>query len=167
VPGKHFFSITILLLAICHILAVDSFADDLQIMTHPTDGPYISSEGIVAGEECVILPNQKVFFGASTQIRLLPGFNARAGSFFSALIGDFSDVTPTSDSDNDGEYDWWELAVFSTTNLSATSDTDGDGVTDFIEIKMDTDPRDPSDTPSGRLRFEYDELGRIKKIMRF
>ena len=59
---------------------------------------------------------------------------------------------PAQDSDRDGLFDKWELAVagdldtFDETLLTSSLDSDGDGLTDAEEYRTGTDPFDPDDT---------------------
>ncbi len=52
--------------------------------------------------------------------------------------------TFTSDADNDGLLDGWEIAHFgTTTGHSASDDADGDGRSELLELAFDTDPLAP------------------------
>ncbi len=46
------------------------------------------------------------------------------------------------------------------------SDSDGDGVSDYIENLLGTDPSVETDTPGPGSHYEYDAIGRIKRIIR-
>ena len=50
--------------------------------------------------------------------------------------------------------------------LSGDEDSDGDNVSDYIEGILGTDPNDENDFPAPGAYYEYDELGRIERIIR-
>ena len=70
------------------------------------------------------------------------------------------------DNDGDGLLDWWELSYFADLTVSSPNvDSDGDGVLDSVEFTLKSDPS-VNDLPGPGIHYEYDELGRIKKIWR-
>jgi hypothetical protein len=72
------------------------------------------------------------------------------------------------DNDDDGLADWWEVK-YAGMDLglltSRNEDYDGDGVSNYIEFKLGSNPM-LNDLPGAGIHYEYDELGRIKKIFR-
>lgn len=70
------------------------------------------------------------------------------------------------DSDNDGIPDWWELAKFGTLLRGANDDQDMDGINNYVEYIAGSDPNDPNSKPKPGIYYEYDAVGRIKKIVR-
>lgn len=70
------------------------------------------------------------------------------------------------DNDGDGLPDAWELQYFGL-DLSndRNGDADGDGISNWIEYKLGTDPTAASEKGPG-IYYQYDELGRIRKIER-
>ncbi len=70
-------------------------------------------------------------------------------------------LQPPGDSDNDGLDDAWEMENFGHLNNGAQDDTDGDGYSNLQEYILNTDPTIPT---SGKF-FEYDDAGRIRKII--
>ena len=70
------------------------------------------------------------------------------------------------DNDDDGLADWWELSYFADLTASSPNvDSDGDGVTDSVEFTIKSDPS-VNDLPGPGIHYEYDDMGRIKKIWR-
>jgi hypothetical protein len=62
-----------------------------------------------------------------------------------------SDITETSDNDEDGLLDTWEIQYFSTLEYGPTDDNDGDGITNLVEHTGGTDPtiKDTSEEDDG------------------
>jgi hypothetical protein len=71
-----------------------------------------------------------------------------------------------SDSDDDTLMDRWELDHFGNLDNTQNDDSDGDGYTNIIEYKVSTDPMDNYNRPVPGIFYEYDELGRLKRIWR-
>jgi hypothetical protein len=72
-----------------------------------------------------------------------------------------------TDSDGDGLADGWELSYFTSLDIAEYhGDNDSDGIENFIEQKFETDPNDPESKPKPGCTYEYDALGRIKKVYR-
>lgn len=70
------------------------------------------------------------------------------------------------DNDDDGLEDWWEIKYFGLTlEHGANDDPDGDGVSNRIEKILGSNPA-KDDLPGPSIHYEYDALGRIKKIWR-
>ena len=70
--------------------------------------------------------------------------------------------------DNDGDNlpDWWEVKYFGyTLENQPNEDADGDGVTNYVEYKLNANPA-LNDLPGPGTHYEYDALGRIKRIYR-
>lgn len=81
-----------------------------------------------------------------------------------------SDETSACNADTDGDKmdDKWELDHnFDPLIDDGSLDADGDGVVNYLECHFNTDPRDQNSLPlKGTSYYEYDQLGRIKKIIR-
>lgn len=70
------------------------------------------------------------------------------------------------DNDEDGLPDWWEVQNFGIDlSQNRNDDTDNDGISNWVEYKLGTNPNVANEKGPG-LHYEYDELGRIKKIQR-
>jgi len=70
------------------------------------------------------------------------------------------------DSDADGIADWWEVSYFgSPANCAPNADPDGDGVINRVEFTLKSNPT-VNDLPGPGIHYEYDAVGRIKKIYR-
>ena len=70
------------------------------------------------------------------------------------------------DNDDDQMPDWWEVQYFGYTLANQPNeDADGDGVTNYVEWKLNANPT-ANDLPGPGLHYEYDALGRIKRIYR-
>ncbi|MCP3921495.1 MAG: hypothetical protein GY714_02805 [Desulfobacterales bacterium] len=84
----------------------------------------------------------------------------------------FEYVKPGSserDYDQNGIKDWWEMKHFGALlGSNINSDSDNDGFSDLIEYKFDSDPKNAEITPKSNteIKYEYDSIGRIKKITR-
>lgn len=74
----------------------------------------------------------------------------------------------SKDTDNDGMDDLWEIQKNINPNLNdANEDPDGDGLPNYYEWHFNqSDPLDGNSIPQKGTYYEYDELGRIKKIIR-
>ncbi|MBU1195374.1 MAG: hypothetical protein KKE62_18960 [Proteobacteria bacterium] len=82
----------------------------------------------------------------------------------------------TPDSDNDRMSDYWELryGLNPLDNADAKIDSDGDGLTNYMEYNFrgpddanpQSDPTSAASLPAKGTHYIYDELGRIKKIIR-
>lgn len=71
-----------------------------------------------------------------------------------------------SDTDADKILDRWELDYIGHLDSGRGDDSDADGIINYLEYKMDSNPMDASDRPSPGNYYEYDGLGRIKKVIR-
>ena len=70
------------------------------------------------------------------------------------------------DNDDDDLPDWWEVGHFGYTLANQPNeDADGDRVTNYVEFKLNANPA-VKDLPGPGLHYEYDALGRIKRIYR-
>jgi hypothetical protein len=69
------------------------------------------------------------------------------------------------DSDSDGLPDAWELSYFGDLSQGPDDQGDGDGFTNIHEYELGTDPTDPTDAPSLGHHYEYDALGRLKRVI--
>ncbi|MFA5904867.1 MAG: hypothetical protein WC836_13105 [Desulfobacula sp.] len=71
------------------------------------------------------------------------------------------------DTDSDGMDDGWEKRYGLNALVNdADGDLDGDRLKNHMEYKLSSNPNDPTSLPSKRSYYEYDELGRIKRITR-
>lgn len=70
------------------------------------------------------------------------------------------------DIDGDGMKDSWEMEHFGTLSETADGDADSDGVSNHVEFLGNSDPNSAADKPKRGTYYEYDEIGRIKKIIR-
>ena len=141
-------------------------AEDLYLEQPLVSGVYSSEGTIIAQENCLIESNHQVLLLAGQQIVLKAGFHATAGTDFKAMIGDYRDIPEDLDTDSDGLPDWWEVRYFSDTLVSGLSnDADGDGVINSVEFKLGANPA-INDLPGSGVHYEYDALGRIKRIYR-
>ena len=73
-----------------------------------------------------------------------------------------------SDCDSDGDMlnDAWELSYFNTLDEGAEGDFDDDNVSNLIEHLANTDPTTNADVPNQGNYYTYDQLGRLKTILR-
>jgi len=71
-----------------------------------------------------------------------------------------------SDSDYDGLEDIWELNNFGDLDETGQGDFDNDGVANEVEFWLGTDPADPNNIPEPGTYYEYDAMGRIKKVIK-
>jgi len=81
------------------------------------------------------------------------------------------EIDYNTDEDNsgagDGLPDWYEYLYFKgTDSTDGSDDTDEDGVSDAVEFKIGTNPTDGTDLKGPGIYYEYDEKGRITKIMK-
>lgn len=76
--------------------------------------------------------------------------------------GDDDNLT---DTDGDGLPDSWEMQYFGNLDSDRNADPDGDGISNWIEYKLGTDPASGGNKGPG-IFYEYDELGRIRKLER-
>lgn len=70
------------------------------------------------------------------------------------------------DTDKDGLNDAWELSYFDSLGHDGDMDSDNDGVSNYIEQLTQTDPTDVHSIPKPGNYYEYDGLGRIKRLIR-
>ncbi len=70
------------------------------------------------------------------------------------------------DTDNDGLNDAWELQYFGSLDQDGDMDSDNDGVSNYIEQLTGTDPSDVYSIPKPGNYYDYDALGRIKRLIR-
>ena len=100
-----------------------------------TDTQTIESTDTIIVQNYVVEAPGNLTLEATTEIILKPGFHAKSGSFFHAII---------SDLDSDGLLDSWELAQFGDiTSNSSDSDPDGDGLSNIGEFQAGTNPTAP------------------------
>ena len=71
-----------------------------------------------------------------------------------------------SDTDADKLLDRWELDNFGSLDFDRADDPDGDGIINYLEHKLKSNPMSETDRPDPGNYYEYDGLGRIKKIIR-
>jgi hypothetical protein len=69
-----------------------------------------------------------------------------------------------NDTDDDGLNDVWELANFGSLMYGRDDDPDNDGFSNFVEMAGGSDPNNAGNKPKPGTYYEYDSLGRIKKI---
>ena len=80
---------------------------------------------------------------------------------------DPTDGATETDTDDDGLPDWWELTYFTDLNdVEYFGDNDNDGFKNFIEFKFGSQPNNTESKPKPGCIYEYDALGRIKKVYR-
>ena len=85
---------------------------------------------------------------------------------------DSGETDPNSydiDNDDDDLQDWWEITYFGSytcQECGRNDDYDDDGVTNYFEFRLETNPANSGDYPTPGNYYEYDALGRIKKIIR-
>ncbi len=176
------------------------YADSSLPASPPSlDGLYGDSGILSNVSTCEVYNTKTALCMSHTEIRLKPGFHAKAGSTFRARIGNYSSLLNNSDNDNDGLPDWWEIAMYSITNPSgipglpadSNVDSDNDGLPDSWEVDTygnlnhdfnddcDSDgfidglewlagslPCNSGDTPKKGSYYHYDQLGRVKQIIR-
>lgn len=142
-----------------------------------TSQTYQTDENIITGNPCVVGAGVNVVFSTDMRTYLNKGFSVKAGGIFKVTI-----------LDNDGLSNVWEMDYFGNLNQNATgdydgdgltnkqefdlatsptaADTDGDGLNDYLEANFGSAPGNSgSKLPPGNY-YEYDELGRIKNIVR-
>jgi len=140
---------------------------DLTVSGDLESGPYTTTGAITSQGSCSVGAGRGVFFAASGQIVLSSGFHVEDGAVFLASIGNYSTMGSTTDSDGDSLSDWWEMVYFSGLGPGANGDYDGDGFTNLVEFLTGTSPSDGSQSPAETGEsFQYDNLGRIKSILR-
>ena len=69
------------------------------------------------------------------------------------------------DVDGDGLPDAWEEEHFGSLDQNGEADPDGDFFTNIQECELGTDPNDADDAPSSGQRYEYDAMGRLKRVI--
>jgi len=70
------------------------------------------------------------------------------------------------DNDNDTLPDWFEFQFFGNLSQRPNDDYDFDGFTNYQEYAAGGNPADRGNRPNPGLYYEYDALGRLKKICR-
>ncbi|MCP3940138.1 MAG: hypothetical protein GY710_01470 [Desulfobacteraceae bacterium] len=75
-------------------------------------------------------------------------------------------LSGNGDTDGDGLEDQWELVHFNNLDQGYEGDADGDGVSNGNEQLTGTDPADVYSIPKPGNYYEYDALGRIKRLAR-
>jgi hypothetical protein len=68
------------------------------------------------------------------------------------------------DTDHDGLNDVWELLNFGDLRYGREDDPDGDGISNYLEMLAGSDPNNAGSKPKPGNYYEYDAIGRIKKI---
>jgi len=69
------------------------------------------------------------------------------------------------DTDGDGLPDQWELKYFGSLSQTSSGDYDGDGYSNYFEYKSGSDPSASGSVPGSSYVYEYDSLGRLKRML--
>ena len=155
----------ILFLVSAALFFTDAAAQDLNLANQPLGG-YYQAAGNITADNCWIKPGDYAWLVAGATITLKPGFQAKLGSEFGIVIGGYGDLPQNLDYDNDKLFDWWELTYFGALNQDRYGDYDGDGAINFLEHQCNSNPADAGSKPPSGIYYEYDSVGRIKRIMR-
>ena len=118
-------------LALCVFLATAGAWCWDRSVTGALYGLYESEGDILTYDTCTVERGQEARFFAWFDIVLKPGFHAKAGSSFEAVIAD-SDGLPNS----------WEMAYFGSLEWSLGDDNDGDGLPNGVEFEYGFNPAD-------------------------
>jgi len=121
-------------------------------------------EGFAGYEESMtvdvyqIYPETKFVFG------LFAGYEGHEELLWDTDVT-FDPVPEHQDDDGDGLPDWWEYHYFGHLGRGPEHDDDDDGASNEVEYNLGTDPTEDDVLRPG-IYYEYDALGRMKKIYR-
>ncbi|MCP3927191.1 MAG: hypothetical protein GY714_31925 [Desulfobacterales bacterium] len=130
---------------------------------------YNKAGGIDTSDGCTINKDVKICLLSSSSVSLKPEFGSNLGSNLSVVIGDWSNLNKDMDIDQNGIKDWWEIKNFEALlGSNINSDSDNDGFSNYAEYISNTNPKDSGSKPVANsvISYEYDSIGRIKKITR-
>lgn len=142
-----------------------AFSADLNLVNQELSG-YYRVTGSITADNCWVEPGNYAWLVAWTSVTVEPTFEAKAGSEFGIVIGGYENLPQDLDHDDDTLPDWWELYYFGDLGQDGNGDYDGDNVPNYMEHEHETDPTSAGSRPPAGLHYEYDDLGRIKKIER-
>ncbi len=86
--------------------------------------------------------------------------------YFTVYVEVDSWIPKSCDSDCDGLDDEWEMDTFNSMYQDGQTDYDNDGAPDILEYLAGTDATDGNSIPKSGNRYVYDNLGRIRQIIR-